>query len=305
MGIIGAGNHFKRNILPVIKQIKSLQINGFLKTNNQKKNLHKYYNESTFFKKNFDFIYISTPNHLHEKFIIKSLKNNFHVLCEKPILTSLKNFKKIKKLANQKNKLIYECFMFKNHSVFNLVKTKIDSQTFGKPKYLISNFAFPSLNKNNNRYKKNLGGGFVYDIVSYFVSLENSLFKNFNNLKIVDKYIVKDQVPLRGYLKLKNKNFEKFYFWGDRQKYKNNIEIFFDRATIYIDFFYSKPKNLDVKILIFEKNREKIIKIKKENHFLKMFLNVIKNHKKKKFRIDQINAIEKQTFFLKKILNHK
>ena len=43
---------------------------------------------------------------------------------------------------------------------------------------LVSNFKFPFLNKNNNRYKKNSGNGFWFDGGSYLISLANKIFKN-------------------------------------------------------------------------------------------------------------------------------
>ena len=48
----------------------------------------------------------------------------------------------------------------------------------GKLRYVVSNFRFPSLNKDNQRYKNNLGGGFFYDAAVYLLSVENYLFNN-------------------------------------------------------------------------------------------------------------------------------
>jgi len=176
LGIIGDGEHFKRNILPIIKKSKFIKITGYLKFSNRKKGpLH--FNKNYFFNRNFDFIYIATPNKLHEKYILESLKKNFHTLCEKPILTSSKNLKKIRQLAIKNNLLLFECFMFKHHSVFNFIRKKIKSNFYGKPQYLVSEFSFPSLNKDNNRYKENLGGGFIFE--SKFLNFIFFMNRNF------------------------------------------------------------------------------------------------------------------------------
>lgn len=304
LGIIGDGEHFNRNILPIIKKLKFIKITGYLKFSNRKKSpIH--FKKNHFFKNNFDFVYISTPNKLHEKYILKSLKMNFHTLCEKPILTSSKNLKKIRELTIKNNLLLFECFMFKYHSVFDFIMKKIKSNFYGKPQYLVSEFTFPSLHKDNNRYKKKLGGGFIFDIVSYFISFELSISKYFSKIKIVDSIVKRNKIPLRGFFKFDYLNFQKFYFWGERQKYKNNLEIFFKDATVYIPFFYSKPNNLNIKVSVFKKNKIQNFIFKNENQFHNMFLTIIKNYKKKRFRLEHLDIIEKQTKFLEKILNHK
>ena len=106
IGIIGAGNHFINKIYPSLSKSKFFKISGIL-SNNKKlfKNI-KNYNKKDFFRKNFDFIYISCPNIFHEKYIIKSLKNNSHVICEKPFLIRKKNIKKRNLNNLMKNPLI-------------------------------------------------------------------------------------------------------------------------------------------------------------------------------------------------------
>ena len=69
LGIIGSGNHFNNKIKPVLKKNKFFKISGYLKRKNLKKN---YFTEKEFFKKKFDFVYISCPNELHEKYIVKA-----------------------------------------------------------------------------------------------------------------------------------------------------------------------------------------------------------------------------------------
>lgn len=300
-GIIGAGNHFKKNILPALNKIKSIKIDGYLLINQSKSKKPKYLKENVFFKKKFDFVFISTPNIQHEKYIIKSLENNFHTLCEKPILTSSKNLSKIKNLSIKNKKILFECFMYKYHNSFKYLEKIISKKIYGNPIYSIGRFTFPALNKNNNRYNKYLGNGFIYDIVSYFVSLEFSLFENSKNLKIVNQKKIKENTNLRGSLLLKNNNFQKFYFWGESQIYRNEIEIFFKKATVYFNFFFSKPKNKLPEIMVYKKNKTQNINLKIEDHFFNMFLHILKKYKNRKFQIDQLSLIEKQTKFLEKI----
>ena len=43
-------------------------------------------------------------------------------MCEKPFTTNIKKFKKILNLATKKNLLIFECFMYKYHGAYKLLK---------------------------------------------------------------------------------------------------------------------------------------------------------------------------------------
>ena len=74
-----------------------------------------------------------------------------HVICEKPFILRKKNINRILKLSKDNKKLIFEAFMYIYHPVFNYVKKLVKSKKYGKVRYLISNFRYPSLERNNNR----------------------------------------------------------------------------------------------------------------------------------------------------------
>ena len=175
---------------------------------------------------------------LHEKFIIESLKNNIHVICEKPFLFSSNNFKKIKNLSKKNNLLIFEAFMYKYHSLFNFIKNKIILNKKNKIKYVISNFRFPSLDKQNNRYNPNLGNGFFFDCACYLLSIENFFFNKKTIYQKTNFQYIKENVLIRGNIFLKSNNISRYYFWGEGQRYLNNIEIFYDKGSIYALFFF-------------------------------------------------------------------
>ena len=116
--------------------------------------------------------------------------------------------------------------MYSYHPVFKYVKNLIKSKKFGKIRYVISNFRYPSLKKNNNRYKINEGKGFFNDAASYLVSLESYLFENRYSVGFSKTKKIKKNVDLRGYIFLDNGHQSRHYFWGEGQNYTNNLEIF-------------------------------------------------------------------------------
>jgi len=196
IGIIGPGQHFVQKIYPILNRSNFFKISGILRKKNIGfKNIKKF-NEKDFFLKKFDFVYISSPNKSHEKYIIKSLNSRFNVICEKPFVIRRKNINKIINLSIKRKKMIFEAFMYFYHPTFKYIENMINKKRYGKIMYLISNFRFPSLDKGNNRYKKNQGNGFLFDAASYLVSFDNYFFNKkkfvFNSQKI------KNKVDLRG-----------------------------------------------------------------------------------------------------------
>ena len=301
IGIIGPGYHFEKNIISILKKNRFFKIKSILRSKSKKYKNYKTLNEVNFFKEKFDFVYISCPNKLHERYIIKSLKSGFHVICEKPFLTSDSKLKEILVLSKKKKKLIFETFMYLYHPLFYKLKKLINEKKRGKLRYVVSNFRFPSLNKDNQRYKKKLGGGFFYDAAVYQLSVENYLFNNtsINKMKI-EQLKIKKKVDLKGYFAIKNKNFNRFYFWGEGQNYTNNIEFFFNNSCIYVDRFFSKLKGKPTYIKIFENNKIKSIKFNNnEDHFENMFYEIFRNSEKSAFQ----NYHRKKIFNQIKLIN--
>ena len=286
IGIIGPGYHFEKNIISVLKKNRFFKIKSILRNKRKKYKNYKTLNEIDFFKEKFDFVYISCPNKLHEKYIIKSLKSGSHVICEKPFLTSDNKLKEILILSKKRKKLIFESFMYLYHPLFYKLKKLINEKKRGKLRYVVSNFRFPSLNKDNQRYKNKLGDGFFYDAAVYQLSVENYLFNNTSiNKKQIEQLKIKKNVDLKGYFAIKNKNFNRFYFWGEGQNYTNNIEFFFNNSCIYVDRFFSKLKNQPTYIKIFENDKIKSIKFNSYvDHFENMFYEIIKNYNKLSFQ---------------------
>ena len=104
VAIIGAGEIVKTFHLPAWKKIKGIKIVGIVdKKVNKAKLLAKnykipkaYHNIDSLFKnEKVDAVDVCTPNKQHEKDILFSLKNNKHVICEKPFVLNFKVFKKI------------------------------------------------------------------------------------------------------------------------------------------------------------------------------------------------------------------
>ena len=297
IGIIGPGRHFIRKIFPILKNHKSFKVSGILRNKKKKFEKIKLLKEKEFFNSDFDFVYIATPNETHEKYIIKSLQSNFHVICEKPFLLKKRNLLKIIKLSQSKKKLIFECFMYKYHPLFKEIEKIINQEKLGKLKYIISNWKYPFLEKKNNRYQKESGNGFWYDSASYLISLDNYFFKEKKDIEINK---IKKNLSLRGNIIFKSQGINRYYFWGEGQSYKNDIELFFTKGTVYAEQFYAKKDTDKIKLKVFQNFKIYEKKIENRDHFSLMFNDILKNFNKKKYQKLQRENIYNQTIFLSK-----
>ena len=78
-----------------------------------------------------DVIYNPLPNHLHAEWTIKALRAGKHVLCEKPLVLSLREVDDIAQAAKDTGKIVAEAFMYRHHPQTLKVKEIVDSGVLG------------------------------------------------------------------------------------------------------------------------------------------------------------------------------
>jgi len=309
IGILYAGEHVHRNILPVLIESNKFNLCGIYIRS--KKNYNQNY--KNFYKSksqilndpSIDTIYISSPNSRHTENISEVLKKKKHVICEKPLYLNLEDYKKIKNLSIKNNKVIFEGFMFIYHDLFNYIMNTINKKS-KQIETITAKFMIPHLNPSNIRYKKKLGGGSYYDCGCYLYKFLSS-FISYNekiNRQTNFYFSKKFNVDTHGFTKIKFKNIYINLEWGFGYKYENYVKIVFKNFQLLSKRFFSKNSLEKSSIIKFNKKTKKIKKIifKKQNHFNSMliFFHKIINSKKK--REKYIRELENhQNIYLEKI----
>ena len=79
-----------------------------------------------------DLVIISSPTTTHYKICKFALENYKHVLVEKPLSLSLKEVKKLTKIAKSKKKMIFVDYPFLFSGTINFIKKIINKSTYGK-----------------------------------------------------------------------------------------------------------------------------------------------------------------------------
>lgn len=117
-----------------------------------------------------DVIYNPLPNSMHADWSIKAVHAGKHVLCEKPLATTLEDVDAMQNASLQTGKIITEAFMYRHHPQTLQVKEIIDSGVIGKIQLVRGAFTYVASRPNDVRLDPYLGGGCLWDVGCYPIS---------------------------------------------------------------------------------------------------------------------------------------
>lgn len=141
----------------------------FAKENNVKKAYGSY--DEIIKDEDIDVVYIATPHSNHYEYIIKSLNNNKHVLCEKAITVNQKELEEALKIARKKNLVLEEAMTLFHMPLYEKVIKKINNEDLGKVNMVQVSFgSFKEYDENNRFFNLDLAGGALLDIGTYALS---------------------------------------------------------------------------------------------------------------------------------------
>ena len=288
--VLGNGAHVKKRVLPALNNIKSIEniIIGDRNTKNtikiDSKNEIRNFNDELKSSEKYNFVIIATPPYDHKSSLIKVSDKTENILVEKPISNDI-NFifgENLRELKNEKN--VFETLMYLHHPLWSYVKDLINKKNIQK---VFSEFSVPHLPENSFRYKKELGGGSLFDQGIYPISLAQEISNSSQVLNSVEIHQSREyEVDLGGSIDLTiDENISYIGKWGLGQEYKNYLKLEnSDGESFQIDFIFSKPNETFTKIDIKNSKNSQVIEIGKYDQFQIMYQDVIeKNIKKFKY----------------------
>jgi D-xylose 1-dehydrogenase (NADP+, D-xylono-1,5-lactone-forming) len=124
-----------------------------------------------------DAIYNPLPNVLHAEWTIKAADAGKHVLCEKPLVTTLADFDAVEAAAQRNGVTIFEAFMYLHHPQTRMVLDLVRQGVLGKVQQINSWFHFylPPERAENIRLSAELQGGSLWDVGVYPTSAALSI----------------------------------------------------------------------------------------------------------------------------------
>lgn len=118
-----------------------------------------------------DAVYIAVPNHMHMEWTIKAARAGKHVLCEKPAALNEEQVRQMIDICNQEQVVFAEALMYRYHPKHRRVQEIIESGEIGQVRAIHANFTYNNCYDTDNvRFKKEMGGGSLYDVGVYPIS---------------------------------------------------------------------------------------------------------------------------------------
>lgn len=121
-------------------------------------------------------VYIPLPNHLHKPWTIAAARAGKHVMCEKPLALTARDAEEMIEACDREGVRVMEAFMYRLHPSWVAVRELTASGRIGRLQAVQSWFSFYNDNASNIRNILEAGGGALYDIGCYNVSLSRMLF---------------------------------------------------------------------------------------------------------------------------------
>jgi predicted dehydrogenase len=122
-----------------------------------------------------DAVYIPLPNSLHAEWTIRATEAGKHVLCEKPLALTVAEVDDITAAAERAGVVVMEAFMYRHHPQTLRLKALVDEGAIGALRLIRGAFTFSLTRPGDVRLVTALGGGSLWDVGCYPVSMARYL----------------------------------------------------------------------------------------------------------------------------------
>ena len=124
-----------------------------------------------------DVIYNPLPNHLHCEWSVKAMEAGKHVLCEKPLGMTVDDVENLIKTRDRCGVKAGEAFMVKSHPQWLAARDQVTAGDIGRLRMIQGTFSYYNADPANIRNIPEIGGGAMWDIGCYPVTLSRFIFR--------------------------------------------------------------------------------------------------------------------------------
>ena len=170
VGIIGGGAIAQVAHLPVLKKLKTVEVQAICDTDLPKaRALADRFGvkaalddiEDLLRSETLDAVVICSPNHLHEAHVLAALSANLHVLVEKPLTMSAASAQRILRAAEKRDRIVMVGMNHRYRPDVQIVRSFVQSGELGRIESVRGSWHIfrPSRNQLGWRQRRDLAGG--------------------------------------------------------------------------------------------------------------------------------------------------
>ena len=216
-----------------------------------------------------DAVSVCTPNIYHAPVSIYALNKGIHVLCEKPIVTNIKDAELMIKIAKKKQLVLQVCHFLRHSAYVNLIKKYIEKGNLGKVLFIRARMAhnwggcFPTSWFTNRDLS---GGGTLLDNGCHYLDLFRYLIGDVSRVgALTSNFAFKSKCEDTAVAIMRFKNGaigELETSWAEPSGWSNIMSVYGNKALInytqdfvggfneHVEYIYYKghfPKKIDLK----------------------------------------------------------
>jgi predicted dehydrogenase len=192
-------------------------------------------------RKDIDILIIATINKFLCPISMAALRNNKHVLCEKPLGRNVDESVQILKIATESKKVLKTGFNHRHHPAINKAKSLIDRDVIGKINYIRCIYGHggrPGYEKDWRASKELCGGGELLDQGVHIVDLSRWFMGEFEEAYgQVNTFYWKMEVEDNAFAIFRTKEKQTAVMHASWTQWKNKFlfEVFGEKGYIVID----------------------------------------------------------------------
>lgn len=195
-----------------------------------------------FWEQDMDIVYIGLPNHAHVPMAKEALSRGIHVLCEKPMAMTEKDAVELAESAGKANRLLMEGMWTRCLPVYRKIREWIEADRIGEVRLIDSSFSGNTpFDPESRLYRKDLGGGSMFDIGVYCIEFATGLLGK--PIDICGQAVIgKSGVDEQALISLQFENGAIAYSsCGFQAKTITDARIYGTKGSIWVDDFYRSP----------------------------------------------------------------
>ncbi|MCM3781684.1 Gfo/Idh/MocA family oxidoreductase [Neobacillus mesonae] len=298
-GILSTANIGKKSVIPGLQHSQFNEVTAIASRDQAKaeeaavalniKNAYGSY-EELLAADDIDAVYIPLPNHLHMEWTIKAAEAGKHILCEKPIALTAEEAERMVLTCEKAGVHLAEAFMYRHHPRYQMIKDVIASGEIGTVRGIHANFTFNSGSSTENiRFNKEMGGGSIYDVGCYPISVARLLTELEPEAVTAQSFFS----PKHGDVDMMTSGFIEFpndvsliFDCGMWAAYRNRLEVLGTDGTIEVPSAFVCSSDSEAGFIVNGKLGKREIDVPVINHYSTMvddFADVVFGRKAPKF----------------------